>query len=94
MVSRYQAELLKRTSHLLNGRAQIVFDLPQVLGHGHQGDIVGEADNLYVASEVKAQNGVVHDVPQDGPQDRFLWYACSDSVGLWSVVRIVVKLSR
>ncbi|CAB0044403.1 unnamed protein product [Trichogramma brassicae] len=55
---RYQAELLKRASHSLDGRVKMVFDLPQVLGQGPQGDVVCEADDLNVASEVKAQKGV------------------------------------
>uniref|UniRef100_A0ABD2W7U1 Uncharacterized protein n=1 Tax=Trichogramma kaykai TaxID=54128 RepID=A0ABD2W7U1_9HYME len=51
-------------------------------------------DDVYVASEVEAQNGVVHDVPGGGPLDRPLRNACCDSVGIWSVVHIVVKHPR
>uniref|UniRef100_A0ABD2WTP8 Uncharacterized protein n=1 Tax=Trichogramma kaykai TaxID=54128 RepID=A0ABD2WTP8_9HYME len=59
---------MKQASHLLNGRAQIVFDLSQVLGHGHQGNIVSEADNLYVASEVEARTASYMTFHRMGPR--------------------------
>ncbi|CAB0043597.1 unnamed protein product [Trichogramma brassicae] len=70
-------KLLKRASHLLDGRAS---DLDSICHRcwatAPKSDVVSEADEFYAASAVEAQNGVVHDVPTGwAPSDKSLWYA-------------------
>uniref|UniRef100_A0ABD2X5D5 Uncharacterized protein n=1 Tax=Trichogramma kaykai TaxID=54128 RepID=A0ABD2X5D5_9HYME len=64
-----------------------------MLGDSHHCDVVREADDTNIAIEVEAQDSVVHNIPQNRPEDRPLRDTCCDFVGLRTIVRGEVEHS-